>query len=237
MGRLGADAGRAAGARDRRGRGRRLRAARRAGDAEDAHRLVRQRDATRCAWRAPPKRPASRWSRCTAARASRATAGMAEYDTIAAVKAAVRIPVVANGDIDSPREGARGARRHRRRCAHDRPRRAGPAVDLPRDRALPRDRRARWRRRCVAEVRRLAARAPAATTTRCTASSPACAARASTSAGPCAACPAARRSARAMNAIETCEAQIAAVADWFDALADRAPRCRPRRAPTARAIH
>ncbi|VTU40560.1 putative tRNA-dihydrouridine synthase [Variovorax sp. PBS-H4] len=28
--------------------------------------------------------------------------GMAEYDTIAAVKSAVRVPVVANGDIDSP---------------------------------------------------------------------------------------------------------------------------------------
>jgi tRNA-dihydrouridine synthase B len=28
--------------------------------------------------------------------------GVAEYDTIAAVKAAVRVPVVANGDIDSP---------------------------------------------------------------------------------------------------------------------------------------
>ena len=27
--------------------------------------------------------------------------GEAEYDTIAAVKAAVRIPVIANGDIDS----------------------------------------------------------------------------------------------------------------------------------------
>ncbi len=30
--------------------------------------------------------------------------GQAEYDTIAAVKAAVAIPVVANGDIDSPRK-------------------------------------------------------------------------------------------------------------------------------------
>ena len=30
--------------------------------------------------------------------------GHAEYDTIAAVKAAVRIPVIANGDIESPRE-------------------------------------------------------------------------------------------------------------------------------------
>ena len=43
--------------------------------------------------------------------------GDAEYDTIAAVKAAVRIPVVANGDIDYAREGARGAARHRRRRA------------------------------------------------------------------------------------------------------------------------
>jgi len=33
--------------------------------------------------------------------------GEAEYDTIAAVKAAVRIPVIANGDIDSPEKAAR----------------------------------------------------------------------------------------------------------------------------------
>ena len=33
--------------------------------------------------------------------------GAAEYDTIAAVKAAVRVPVVANGDVDSPRKAAR----------------------------------------------------------------------------------------------------------------------------------
>ena len=33
--------------------------------------------------------------------------GLAEYDTIAAVKAAVRIPVVANGDIDSPQKARR----------------------------------------------------------------------------------------------------------------------------------
>ncbi len=34
-------------------------------------------------------------------------AGSAEYDTIAAIKAASRIPVVANGDIDSPQKAAR----------------------------------------------------------------------------------------------------------------------------------
>ncbi len=33
--------------------------------------------------------------------------GEAEYETIAAVKAAVRIPVIANGDIDSPEKAAR----------------------------------------------------------------------------------------------------------------------------------
>lgn len=33
--------------------------------------------------------------------------GDAEYDTIAAIKAAVRIPVIANGDIDSPEKAAR----------------------------------------------------------------------------------------------------------------------------------
>ncbi len=39
--------------------------------------------------------------------------GMAEYDTMAAVKAALRIPVVANGDIDSPHKARAGAGRHR----------------------------------------------------------------------------------------------------------------------------
>jgi tRNA-dihydrouridine synthase B len=37
--------------------------------------------------------------------------GLAEYDTVAAVKAALRIPVVANGDIDSPHK-ARQVLRH-----------------------------------------------------------------------------------------------------------------------------
>ena len=86
--------------------------------------------------------------------------GFAEYDTIAAVKAALRIPVVANGDIDSPAEGAPPCCAHRRRRADGRPRGAGPAVDLPRDRPLPGDGRAA---RAAGHARRraLADRTPA----------------------------------------------------------------------------
>ena len=78
--------------------------------------------------------------------------GAAEYDTIAAVKRAV----AHSGDRQRRHRhagtGARRAAAHRRRRRHDRPRGAGPPVDLPRDRALPRDgrricRRRRWRKR------------------------------------------------------------------------------------------
>ena len=37
------------------------------------------------------------------------TRALAEYDTVAEVKAALRIPVVANGDIDSPHKARAGA--------------------------------------------------------------------------------------------------------------------------------
>jgi tRNA-dihydrouridine synthase B len=57
--------------------------------------------------------------------------GLAEYDTIAAVKAAVSIPVVANGDIDSP-EKARAVLNRTR----------ADALMIGRSGALPRHRRA-----------------------------------------------------------------------------------------------
>ena len=51
-----------------------------------------------------PRPPAWRRSRCTAAPAPARSSGAVEYDTIRAVKAAVAIPVIANGDIDSPEQ-------------------------------------------------------------------------------------------------------------------------------------
>jgi tRNA-dihydrouridine synthase B len=170
-----------------------LRCARRAGDAEDAHRLVPERE--KCGATGACRRGGWRGAVTVHGRTrEQGYKGEAEYDTIAAVKAALRVPVVANGDIDSPHK-ARGAAGHGRRRRHDRPRGAGPALDLSRDRhflatgellAPP----------LVAEV---AARcwSTCTTTTACTANSPACARRASTLAGMCANCPAARRSAAA----------------------------------------
>ncbi len=67
--------------------------------------------------------------------------GEAEYETIAAIKAAVSIPVFANGDIDTPQKARAGAGVYKLRWVADRPRRAGSAVDLSRDRALSGDRK------------------------------------------------------------------------------------------------
>ena len=57
--------------------------------------------------------------------------GEAEFDTVAEVKAGVRIPVIANGDIATPEEAKRVLDNTARRRHHDRPRRAWPAVDIP----------------------------------------------------------------------------------------------------------
>ena len=137
----------------------RVRAARRAGDAEDAHRLVRERE-ERGAHRARRRSRRHRHGRGARPHPRAGLQGR-RPSTRPSLPSSARcaIPVVANGDIDSPAEGARGVRRDRRRRDHDRPRRAGPALDLRRHRPLPRDRRAR----AAAAGRRrqgLAARAP-----------------------------------------------------------------------------
>ena len=119
--------------------------------------------------------------------------GFAEYDTIAAVKAAVRVPVVANGDIDSTTK-ARQVLAHTGadalmigRAAMGRPwifREI--AHELATGQALPAP--------ATLDVKRwLVDHLPS--TTACTVNALACAARASTSAGRCAACLAARPSA------------------------------------------
>jgi tRNA-dihydrouridine synthase B len=65
--------------------------------------------------------------------------GFAEHDTVAHIKSRVKIPVVANGDITARRPRATCCA-HRRRRGHDRPRCARAALDLSRNRALPRHR-------------------------------------------------------------------------------------------------
>ena len=56
--------------------------------------------------------------------------GDAEYDTIAAIKTAVGIPVIANGDITTPRESGLSASIHRCRWHYGRSRRPRTAMDF-----------------------------------------------------------------------------------------------------------
>ena len=77
---------------------------RRAGHAEDAHRLVRQPSATRVRIARAAESAGVAMVTVHGRTREQGYKGLAEYDTIAAVKAALRIPVVANGDIDSPQK-------------------------------------------------------------------------------------------------------------------------------------
>ena len=56
--------------------------------------------------------------------------GEVEYDTIAAVVAAVSMPVIANGDITSPEKACPGTRAHWGCRRYDRPRSPGQSVDF-----------------------------------------------------------------------------------------------------------
>ncbi len=87
--------------------------------------------------------------------------GDAEYETIAAIKDAIRIPVFANGDVDSPAKARRVLDDDEVRRGDGRPRGAGSSVDLSRDRAFPCD-----RRDARAAVDRRGARHPARTSRR-----------------------------------------------------------------------
>ena len=101
---LGAAARRDAGRGDPRGDGP---CGRRAGHAQDPHRLERGAAQRRRRSRASPSPPASRRSRCTAARAPAASTARSSTRRSREIKQAVRIPVIANGDIDSPAKAAR----------------------------------------------------------------------------------------------------------------------------------
>ena len=67
--------------------------------------------ATRPRSRASPRTPASQALTVHGRTRACAFVGAVEYDTIAAVKRAVRIPVIANGDIATPERRARRAAR------------------------------------------------------------------------------------------------------------------------------
>ena len=62
--------------------------------------------------------------------------GQAQWEWIAAVKQAVRIPVIGNGDIRTPEDAAAMVARDGLRCGDDWPRGAGESVDLSADCAV-----------------------------------------------------------------------------------------------------
>jgi len=161
--------------------------------------------------------------------------GFAEYDTVAAVKQSVRIPVVANGDIDSPQKAravfaATGADAIMiGRAAQGRPwifREIAHFLETGEQAPPPRvaDVKA-WLVDHLFDHYRLhgefsgvrSARKHIGWTLR--------------------GLPGGDAFRSAMNAIDSCEAQIKAVADWFDALADSAPLMPAATRAVASAIH
>ncbi|MCE9660164.1 MAG: tRNA dihydrouridine synthase DusB [Burkholderiales bacterium] len=147
--------------------------------------------------------------------------GFAEYDTVAAVKRSLRIPVVANGDIDSPQKAravfaATGADAIMiGRAAQGRPwifREIAHFLETGEEAAPPRVAEVKaWLVEHLGDHYRLhgeyagvrSARKHIGWTLR--------------------GLPGGADFRAEMNTIESCEAQIKAVGDWFDALADSAP--------------
>ena len=144
--------------------------------------------------------------------------GQAEYDTIAAVKAAVRIPVVANGDIDTPEKArdvlaATGADAIMiGRAAQGRPwifREIGHFLETGAALAPPTVVEARaWLLEHLGDHYGLYGEASGVRSAR------------KHIGWAVQGLPGGAEFRARMNLIETCEAQAAAVADWFDALAD-----------------
>ncbi len=161
--------------------------------------------------------------------------GHAEYDTVAAVKHAISIPVVANGDIDSPQKArevfaATGADAIMiGRAAQGRPWIFGEIAHfLETGEEAPPPRVAdvrRWLIEHLGDHYRLhgefsgvrSARKHIGWTLR--------------------GLPGGADFRDRMNTIDSCEAQLVAVGDWFDALADRTPLMPAARSSTDDAFH
>ena len=186
---------------------------------------------TRSRSRGSPRPPASGRSPFTAARAPARSSVRSNTTRSAPSRRRWAIPVIANGDVSTPEQAALVLRLHRRGCDHDRPRRAGPALDLPRDPPLPRHGARTCRRRRWPRPARRSSRT-STITTRSTAKARACASRASISVGTRRSSPAAKRSGARSTRLETSAAQLAAVGRFFDTLAERGERL-DYRAPVA----
>jgi len=153
--------------------------------------------------------------------------GTAEYDTVAAVKAAVRIPVVANGDIDTPAKAGEvlastGADAIMiGRAAQGRPwifREIAHYLDTGDELPPPEvDEAKGWLLAHLDDHYRLYGEATGVRSAR------------KHIGWTVQALPGGAEFRTRMNLIETCAQQVAAVADWFDELADRGERM-----PTAR---